>query len=175
MTDIDLINLAEINKITDGLIYDRTQADVDYALILERNEIYTNENLKGAYNISDRNRVGGALNYIILCLRNTGRYEIRPEIKDDWDIYDIAKPDEHNKILALLEYLKKLLPYSETEEVPDSLDALTYQKANAVEHILFDLYGVLSRLLDSWFYCGEAFASEFDVWNWQGWDDASNK
>ena len=171
MIDIDKIDTDEINNITGGLIYDRTQIDVDYALSLEHGGIYANEDLKGAYNVSDRNRVGGALNYITLCLRNTGNYEIRPEIKDDWDVYDIAKPGEHAKILTLLEYMKILLPYSETEEVPGSLDSLTYQKANAVENILFDLYGVLSRLLDSWFYCGEAFASEFDAWNWQGWDE----
>jgi len=161
---------AEIENIVKSLIYDRTRADVDYALYCGKNNIYAEENLRGAYNISDRNRVGMAVNYIAGCLRNTGRHEVRAELKDDWNVYDIIKPEDNQKVLAGLEYLKIHLPYSGTEEVPDNLDRLTYQKANTVENIIFDVYGVFLRLTDSWFYCGEAFASDFDVWNWQGWD-----
>jgi len=155
----------ELNNITGELIRDRTQADVDYALMLESNMIYAEENLKGAYNISDRNRVGGAVNYLAECLRNTGRHEVRPEIKEDWNVYDIVGPDDNKKVLEALALLKAHLPYGKTEEVPQSLDSLTYQKANTVENILFDLYGVFERLLGSWFYFGEAYASEFDGWN----------
>jgi hypothetical protein len=167
---IDIIDINELINLAGELIRDRTQYDVDYALFLERNMTYTDENLKGAYNISDRNRVGGAVNYIADCLRNTGRHEVRTKIRDDWDIYDIIKPEDNEKVLAALVYLKYHLPYDETENVPQSMDNLTYQKANTAENILFDLYGAFERLHESWFYSGEAFASEFDVWNWQGWD-----
>ena len=164
----------ELNNIAGELIRDRTQADVDYALSLELGGVYTDENLKGAYNISDRNRVGRAVNYIAECLRNTGRYEARQELREDWNIYDIVRPEDNKKVLTVLAFLKFQLPHEETEEVPQSLDNLTYQKANAVENILFDVCEVFERLLDSWFHFGEAYASEFDVWNWQGWDDANS-
>jgi len=170
---IDSIDVNEINDTAEGLIRDRTQADVDYALSLERSMTYAYENLKGAYNPSDRNRVGIAVNRIVEYLRHTGRYEIGAKIKQDWNAYDIAKPGDNGAVLALLRHLKSLLPYDQTENVPDSLDGLTYQKANAVENILYELYGAFSRLLESWLYCGDGHASEFDPFNWQGWDDAA--
>ena len=156
----------DLNNIAGELIRDRTQADVDYALALERGGGDSDENLKGAYNISDRNRVGETFNYMIGCLRNIGKYEARAKLKDDWNVYDIIKPEDNKKVLAALEYLKIFLPYEKTEEVPQSLDSLTYQTANTVENILFDVYGVFLRLSDAWFYCGEAFASDFDAWGW---------
>jgi len=169
MNNYQITNINQITDIAAGiageLIRDRTQADVDYALGLERNGGYTDEDLKGAYNISDRNRVGEAFNYMMGCLRHIGRYEALAKIKDDWVSHDIVKPGDNRKVLAALEYLKWHLPYSETEEVPDSLDVLTYQKVNTVENILFDTYGVFLRMADMWFFCGEAFASDFDFWN----------
>lgn len=169
MSDADIIKLNEILK---GLIYDRTQSDVDYALNLERNGIYSDENLRGAYNVSDRNRVGGAVNFIIECLKNTGTYEVLGSIvREDWNAYDIIVPEDNRKTLDALSNLKRLLPYGGIQEVPESLDGLTYQKANAVEGILSDLYGVFARLLDSWLYCGDGYLSDFDPFNRQGWDD----
>ena len=147
----------DLDIICGELIRDRTQADVDFALNLERDGGFTDEDLKGAYNISDRNRVGGAINYIAECLRDTGRHEVRTKVRDDWDFYDIIKPGDNQKVLAALKYLKLLLPYNQTEEVPESLDCLTYQKANAVENILFDLCGVFSRIFEAWLFCGDAF------------------
>ena len=164
----------ELNNIAGELIRDRTQSDVDYALMLERNMTYADENLKAAYNISDRNKVGKTINYITACLKIVGSHEALPELREDWNVYDIVKPEDNKKVLTALILLKERLPYGGTEEVPQSLDGLTYQKANTIESILFDVYGVFERLLESWFYFGEAYASEFDVWNWQGWDDAIN-
>ena len=63
-----MINFVGLENMTKDLIFDRTQADVNYALDCERNGIYTDVNLRGAYNISDRNRVGEAVNFIIECL-----------------------------------------------------------------------------------------------------------
>ena len=168
-----MINLDGLKNITKGLIFDRTQGDVDYALVCERNGISTEENLRGAYNISDRNRVGEAVNFVIDCLKSVGVYVARPNrIRDDWNKFDIIVSENHRDVLDSLSNLKWFLPYSGTAEVPDSLDSLTFQKANAVESIIFDLYGVFSRLLDSWLYFGDGYMSEFDVWKWQGWDDA---
>ena len=152
------------------LIWDRTQADVDYALMQERDNIYSEENLRGAYNISDRNRVGAAVNYLNECLRNTGTYHTCGNIRENRDMLDIIGNSDNREVLASLAHLRRLLPYGGTEEVPNSLDGLTYGKANTVEHILFDLCGVLMRLWDSWLYSGDGYASDFDAFNWQGWD-----
>ena len=172
ITDINLnINITETENISRQLIFDRTQSDVDYALTCERNNLYTNENLKGAYNISDRNRAGAAVNHIIECLRKTGVPEACANIvKADWDVHDIIKVNGCAGFLKSLESLKRLLPYGQSAAVPENLDSLTYRKANDIERIIFDLCGVFLRLADAWLYAGDGFASDFDVWNWQGWD-----
>ena len=171
-TDLDFIKLNKLVNIAGKLIRDRTQPDVDYALECERNGVYTKENLRGAYNISDRNRVGEAVNFIIDCLKNIRIYEAYANIlRDDWNAYDIIVEKDNRKVLNALENLKHILPYGETQEIPDSLDSLTYHKTNAIESIIFDLYGVFLRLLDSCIYSGDGFASDFDPFNWQGFDN----
>jgi len=164
------IDLSELENISESLIWDRTQTDVDYALECEKNNIYSSENLKGAYNISDRNRVGRALNYLSECIKNSGRTEIEVNIKENWIMSDIIKHEDNNNVLNAVNKLEYFLPYNNIQSTPSNLDSLTYVKANTTEHIIFDLYGVLSRLINSWLYCGEGFASDFDPFNWQGWD-----
>ena len=168
-TDLDLIRLENIAK---NLLFDRTQSDVNYALECGRNGVYTQENLKGAYNISDRNRVGEAVNFLIECLKNIKIYEANENIiKDSRNAFDIIVYEDNQKVLKSLENLKNILPYSETTEVPESLDSLTYQKANEIENIIYDLYGVFSRVINSCMYSGEGFISDFDPFNWQGFDN----
>jgi hypothetical protein len=162
--DITDIYAADIENKAKNLIFDRTQSDVDYALECERNGIYTDENLRGAYNISDRNRVGEAVNFIIGCLKGTGIYNLRDKlIKDDWNAYGIITHEDNSRVLSSLENLKRVLPYDKTAAVPESLDSLTYQKANIIENIIFDLYGVFLRLMDSWLYFGDGYLSDFDA------------
>ena len=167
-----VINMNELIEILDNLIHDRTQSDVDYALACERNGVYIEDDLKGAYNVSDRNRVGNAVNFIVDCLAHVGMYEARLNvIRDDWHEYDIARPADNGKVLSALANLKLLLPYSQTAAVPSSLDGLTHQKANAVERVIYDVYGVFVRLWQSWLFCGDGFASDFDAPDTQIFDD----
>lgn len=158
--DYNKINISELNKITGKLIYDRTQSDVDYALSCRRGCIYSEQDLKGAYNISDRNRVGAAVNFLAACLWETGTRELLINIREDWNLYDIIKRADNGKVLSSLALLKIFLPYDRTGEIPENLDGMTYIKANNLEKALLDLYGVFERILDSWLYCGEAHASE---------------
>ena len=145
----------KINAILDGLIYDRTQSDVDYALMLERENIVADENLRGAYNASDRNRVAEAINYIAGLMRLN---DVR--VKDDWDEYNIVRVQDNADTIYSLNRLKQSLP-DITILPPEDLDRLSYIKANAVERILFELYGVYERA--NAFFVGDGYASDFDV------------
>ena len=165
------ISVYELSEILNGLVFDRTQSDVDYAVYCMRNCVHTDENLKGAYNISDKNRVAEAVKYINECSRYNGKYEARVKIRDGWNMTDIIKPEDNEEVLTALKYLKSFLPEAATPEIPDSLDNLTYAAANAVERILYELCGLYERYLDTWLYSGEAYASGFDPHNWKGWDN----
>ena len=138
------------------LIFDRTQADVDYALNLERGGVYTDEDLRGAYNSSDRNRVGSALNYLLDTLRHNG-YEHMGRVKSDWKEGDIVKASENANLIAQLEEVNRVLPQISLE-IPDNFEYLNWRTANAVERILFDMFENYDRLSDTWLWCGEGYA-----------------
>ena len=166
------INISELENIINSLIYDRTQVDVDYAITCERNNIYIDEDLRGAYNVSDKNRVGGAIDFIVDCLAYIGVAEaLDSVVRDDWDMYGIVRPGDNREILAALAGLKRLLPYNGTPNVPRSMDALTFRTANTVERIIWEIYGVFTRLWGSWLFCGDGCASEFDTEDKQIFDD----
>ena len=140
-----------IRDIIAGLICDRTQADVDYALSLERSSIHTDEDLRGAYNASDRNRVGGALNWLIDAVNIWGFHA-----KDNWAASDIVRTWDNANTLACLNRLRQVLQSG--CEVPGDLNSLTYKKANAVERSLYDMCSVYMWIADNTAYCGDGYA-----------------
>ena len=166
----DIFDINKINDIIDSLIHDRTQADVDYALMLERESIHTDDDLRGAYNISDRSRVGGAVNYIAALMRLT----TAGAVKSDWVQTDIVRAEHNASIIQCLKMLKQAMLYSgaETVEIPADLDKLSYQKANDIERILHDMYGVYMRM--NAFFVGDGYASDFDAPDRQAFDDNWN-
>ena len=156
-----------INDILNSLIYDRTQADVDYALSLQQNSVHAPENLRGAYNVSDRNRVGSAINWLIDAMNM-----LRFRAKDNWNEYDITKLADNANTLDCLTELKRLLSYGVVTAIPVDLDKLSYQKANNVERVLYQIgsaYAWISEL-----YAGDGYASDFDAKDMQIFDDNWN-
>jgi hypothetical protein len=156
----------EINKF--DLIFDRTQADVDYALRLERESIHTDENLRGAYNASDRNRIADALNSLTDMLLHNG-YEHFVRVKSGWKEGDIIMAGDNAMIIFNLREARRLLPQISLE-IPDNLDKLSWQKANALERVVFDMFENYDMILDTWLFCGEGYAGnafeehKFDDW-----------
>ena len=159
---IDEYDTHTINIIINSLIYNRTQADVDYALMLQSENIYTPEDLRGAYNASDRNRVGGAINYIAALMRLLGI-----QTKVDWHEYSIASVQDNSDTINALNILKHYLPINADVPKENSvgnfpyadLDKLTFQKANDIERILFEMYGVYTRV--NKLFAGDGYASNF--------------
>ena len=160
-----MIDINQINQVLSGLIFDRTQSDVDHAIDHIIKGLNSDQNLKGAYNISDRKRVAAAAKYIAGFMRSNGMHEAAVKIKDDWNTLDIIRHEDNAEVLSALGYLRRLLPDAEAPAIPAELNSLTYEKANTVERILFDLCCFLARLTDSWMYSGDAFASDFDPHN----------
>ena len=154
-----------INDILNSLIYDRTQADVDYALSLERESVYAEEDLKGAYNCSDRNRIGSAINYLADGVKLLGG-----NVKDNWVETDTAKTTDNANTIACLKRLRQILSFGAETDIPDDLDSLTYQKANAVERSLFETYSAYMWIADNMLLCGDGYSSDFDAYNHQMFD-----
>ena len=143
-------------SIIGALITDRTQADVDV------------RNSKGAYNASDLNRVGSAMNYLADRLKEYG-YDPHISPKADWKDDVWVDPAAQAVYLGYLAELRKQFAMLEsTPEVPprilataiNSGDGLTYGWANDIEKILMDIDALLTNIAAGWLYSGEIYSGE---------------
>ena len=153
-----------------NLITDRTQADVERVAYLtgkvsaetataaEQTEWASD--LKGAYNVSDLNRVGASVAYVAGRLTGYG-YAVSVDPRQDWQMTDIPTPESMTAYLADVAALRAALTVSaDTPEVPEDMERLTWQEANDIEKILVDVDELLTRMTAAWFYSGELYAGE---------------
>jgi hypothetical protein len=155
--------------IIDELITDRTQADVTLVEQLAkkgwRNMSDTEKaqyrtNLKGAYNASDLNRVGEAINYIAERLASYG-YVVSVSPKTDWAAKDTPTPTQMQRYLQDVTTLRnKLTVWQSTPQVPADMEDLLYGEANDIEKILVDIEEILTLMSQAWYYTGEIYTGE---------------
>ena len=151
------------------LITDRTQTDVEYAQQLnalgwanmsaaQRSEYLVG--LKGAYNATDLNRVGSAVNYVAQLLTDAG-YQVLVTPKINWAVADIPTQSAMTAYLADVQTLRDVFPMpSTTPELPADMAGLTYQEANNIEQILLDVDALITNMMSAWFYSNEIQCGE---------------
>ena len=152
------------------LVTDRTAADLARWLEL-RNKGYANMtdaeraewgagNMKGAYNASDLNRVGEAMNYIRDKLTEA-HYMCDVVSKTDWDATDIPTAADLtaylDKVACIRETLAQL---PTTPATPQNTGGLGYQEANDIERILLDVDLLINNMLAARYYCGDLYSGE---------------
>lgn len=155
-----------------NLITDRTQADVDRVKYLNGlwvggewtgtdEELSAWESgLKGAYNATDLNRVGAAVDYLAGRFAAFG-YDADVSPKRDWTTGDIPCSADMVKYLAEVERLRsRFSVMSTTPETPEDMEQLTYTEANNIEQILVDLDFLLTNITQAWFYSGDLYSGE---------------
>lgn len=130
------------------LIFDRTSFDL------------INGTAKGNYNADDLNRVATAVNYISEMFAQYG-YSVPEAVAADWKTNDLprkSKIDEHHaKTLAAIGLI--LYP-GKPDKIPETLDKLTIEGANAIERALYELIIAGNNIPDSWYYSGELYGGE---------------
>lgn len=141
--------------VLDNLVFDRTAADV-----ARRNEIAAKlrsgvataeeraeylAGMKGAYNYTDLNRVGAAVEYLTGLLYSLG-YNVPENPGTDWKESDIQTPEQMKKYLGAIEALRNILIY-EAPDPPADMIGLTFQEANDIEEILSILEIVIDKLM----------------------------
>ena len=130
------------------LIFDRTSFDL------------INGTAKGNYNADDLNRVAAAVNYISEMFAQYG-YSVPEVVAADWKTNDLprkSKIDEHHeKTLAAIGLI--LYP-GKPDKIPETLDKLTIEGANAIERALYELIIAGNNIPDSWYYSGELYGGE---------------
>ena len=146
-----------------NLITDRTQGDVDEARRLNSTNFADMDadgqtayltGLKGAYNATDLNRVGNAVNYIAGRLEDNGiAVSVTPKI--DWTMQDIPTIAQMETYLDNVAILRDALNASAlTSPLPEDMQGLTYIEANNIEQILLDINALITNMVSAWIYCG---------------------
>ena len=142
-----------------SLIADRTQADVAYAKALASricSGIATEADLaewngaalRGAYNYTDLNRVGAAVNALAETLTEHG-YFPRRRLRTNWTESEWLEPDTAAEYLAAVaEIRSQFAQMASTPEAPEQLLPMGVVKANAIEQILLDAERLLRAGLE---------------------------
>lgn len=170
-------------SIIDNLVYDRTQADVDRVFTLknkilagglnalsdeEKNEYMAG--MKGAYNHTDMNRVGQAVEYIaermVSLPAELAAYQALKGVSDDpnyqvpydpssvvvspktdWTMGDTPTQSLVQTYLDNLTVLRQQFDLPDnTPAVPTDLDYLTFETANDIEYLLYLIYQTFSAI-----------------------------
>ena len=155
-----------------NMVTDRTSGDVERwralqqkgyaAMTADEKAEWISGSMKGAYNASDMNRVGVALNY----LRNAfvgEAYLPRDAFiaKTDWNESDIPTVNDLSSYLSYVQTIRNAtVHFAETPRAPTNTRALNYRDANDIEKILLASEDILLKMRAAWFFlddlhCGE--------------------
>lgn len=152
----------------DNLITDRTLEDVnEMKAILNKikqlgdfDELTNAEKLKfntlqskGSYDYVDFNRVNEWVAFISNNL-NTENYRNVVNTKTDWSEEDIVTLSDTINYLNNINVLREAFYVkSDTPDTPIDLKNLSYDEANAIEQILFDINDLYNKMFSVFRYC----------------------
>ena len=144
------------------MIFDRTQNDVDTAVLIRRNKVQKFQELsesdietleKGFLTINALNRIENKQSELKNLFNDIGYYNVETNNKQ-WTYTDYFFPEDFERILVNLENLKEaFFVYADTPIVPDE-NYRRYQTLNAVEKILYDLDVMINDIKSRYRQCG---------------------
>ena len=150
-------------------VTDRTKSDIDlikrlhatgYSNMTSEEKTLWREGLKGAYNATDLNRVGNALNYIKGRLNAAG-FNITWTAHEAWSNADIPTVIQMRDYIGYISDIRNAIAvYPTTPHAPTDMNGLTFVEANNIEKILRDCDALISLMLHSYYYSGEIYSVE---------------
>lgn len=134
----------------EDLIFDRSQNDLDQGTS------------KGYYNYTDLNRVESWCEYLANLLTSYS-YPVSISIKKDWTMFDLPNTDDMERIRSNVNAIKTAF-YAYTE-IPENLEYMTIEKANAVEKILSEINNLIKNMINCFRYSNTFSAGESEGLN----------
>lgn len=144
------------------MIFNRTQRDVDTAILLRNEKVKTFKELteseietleKGTLTINTLNRIESKQEELKNLFNDIG-YWNTPISSRQWAYIDIFKGEQFDRILYNLEILREaFFVYKDTPNVPDN-NYRKYQTINDVEKILYDLDVMINDVKSHYRECG---------------------
>ncbi|MBO5179267.1 MAG: hypothetical protein J6B87_02850 [Clostridia bacterium] len=129
----------------DNLIFDRTELDIQ------------NKNKKSRYNYIDFNRIESWCEYISTTL-NSFSYTVNIITKTGYNRKNRPNESDLERIRVNINRLKEA--YFSFTQIPENLEYMTIQKANAIEKILYEINTLLNNMISQFYYCGEIYVGE---------------
>lgn len=154
-----------MSTIIGTLVTDRTQADVErvkalaakgFAAMTAAERAEWLAGMKGAYNASDMNRVGTALNYLAGRLGPICGKVITWTAKTDWAVTDIATASQAETYRQQIQDIRDALAYPAGTPDAPQLARLTYTGANDIERILTICEELIVNVAKSFRHTGAA-------------------
>lgn len=121
----------------ENLIFDRTQNDLEQ------------KTPKGYYNYTDLNRVETWCEYLANLL-NSYSYPVSITIKKNWNMSDLPNTDDMERIRSNVNAIKTA--FHAYTDVPENLNYMTIEKANAIEKILSEIDFLTKNMISSFRY-----------------------
>ena len=155
----------------ENLITDRTQADYErwrtlrdkgFEAMTEEERAEFSADMKGAYNASDLNRVGAALNYLKGRLTGAG-YLLGVEFtaRADWEENEIPTGEQFTGYINAVETVRKALTRKPTTpQTPANAGGLDIKGANDIEQILLDVEEQMNLMLSARYFLTDIFCGE---------------
>lgn len=132
-------------------VFDRTQADVDYARAQLSGGI-NNVEYKGCFNPLDINRIEGDIQYLSDAL-NTLRYANKVSTVQNWAKESLPYKSQLDRIINNVGILwSKYHKPNGAVDLPTTL--LTYEQVNALEKNIYLLKEMLDDMISSFRECG---------------------
>lgn len=126
----------------EALIYDRTQTDV------------LNKTSKGYHNYTDINRIEEWCRYLADLLISYG-YPVDIATKTDWNVEDFRYASEMERIrLNIRKIRDAYIVMKNSPSLPGTINPITWQIANDIEKILFDIDLLIKNMEASFLFCG---------------------
>lgn len=149
----DVEKLKELRKkVRNGTATDKEKADWLSASI-------------GAYEYSDMNRIGNAINYIAEVL-NKYSYENDIQVKTDWKLGSFPTETGLRWIWYYLHELNRIFPYySEGEKkIPKTGNNLTFSGANDLEEYIYILHKIIKNMERGFVHSGVCGLGQNRIW-----------
>ena len=125
---------------TPVFVYDRTQADID------------GKTKKGLIRAADLNRIDANTELI------AGDIAVTVNVKKGWAMGGFPRYSDYQRIKENTQKIRDgYAVYSDTPQVPER-PYTTYQKWNAIERILHDVFSLYTKNKEFKTYCGEGYS-----------------
>jgi hypothetical protein len=143
------------------VITDRTLQDVEYAKAHQN----SSEDLKGAYNNSDLNRVEAKVQELKEILKSYNYFDEELVIKLDWAKTDFLRTGDSDRYLGNVRKIRDAyFTKTTTPDLPITLNKMDYRDANAIEQILVDIEDIIINMEQMFVYCGVANMGQPRLW-----------